>query len=685
MKKKPILGSDARSPDFSSKIYYTNLNMANLQNNPFKLASKFSPTGDQPNAIKQLVKGLKNGDRHQTLLGATGTGKTFTMANVIQEVQRPTLILAHNKTLAAQLCSEFQQFFPENAVGYFVSYYDYYQPEAYIAKSDTYIEKEATINDEITKFRHAATVNLLTRRDVIIISSVSCIYGLGDVAAYEGAAIKIEVGQSYPRKPFLQSLVDIQYHRTTTDLERGKFEVLGDVITIFPPELDTAYQLEFWGDDLEKITEVDAFTGAPITGHDDIMIFPAKHQVTTPETIERTVLQVEKDLEIRLEEMRGAGKNLEAHRLQQRTRYDMEMLRETGYVNGIENYTRYLSGAKEGEPPATLLDYFPEDFVCMIDESHISVPQIGGMFNGNLSRKHSLIEHGFRLPSAMDNRPLRFPEFEEKTGQTIFVSATPGKYEYENTDEKTIVEQIIRPTGLVDPPIEVRSSQYQIDDVLNEVRTTTKEGFRVLITTVTKKSAEDLSEYLIEQGVKAKYLHSEIDTLERIQILTELRQGKIEVIVGINLLREGLDLPEVSKVCILDADKEGFLRSRDALLQVIGRAARNAEGRVIMYADRITKAMDASISETNRRREIQIAYNKKHGITPKTIIKEISDISASLTSDDRRDKYKKLTKKEEIQKLIKKFNDEMDFATQNLDFERAAVLRDEIYELEQKL
>ncbi|NCP66809.1 excinuclease ABC subunit UvrB [bacterium] len=649
----------------------------------FTLASDFKPTGDQPKAIKSLVKGLNNGLRHQTLLGATGTGKTFTMANIINEVQRPTLILAHNKTLAAQLCAEFQQFFPNNAVSYFVSYYDYYQPEAYIARTDTYIEKEATINEEITKFRHAATVNLLTRKDVIIISSVSCIYGLGDVETYEKLALHIKRGEKYPRADFLRSLVDIQFQRVKTDFERGTFEVLGDIITIFPPNSDTAFQLEFWGDDLETITEVDGFTGSTVAVLEECTIFPAKHQVTTADVIEKATYGIEKDLDIRLKELQGMGNNLAAHRLQQRTKYDIEMLREMGYVNGIENYVSYLNKSGAGHPPATLLDYFPKDFMCFVDESHISIPQIGGMFNGNLSRKQSLIEHGFRLPSAMDNRPLKFPEFEQRVKQAIYVSATPGKYEYEQTDKENIIEQIIRPTGLLDPIIEVRPTENQVDNIMEEVTATIKKGDRVLVTTVTKKSAEDLSEYFIEQGLKSKYLHSEIETLERIQILTELRQGKIDVVVGINLLREGLDLPEVSVILILDADKQGFLRSRDSLLQIIGRAARNSHGRVVMYADKMTPAMDAAIGETNRRRTVQEDYNTKHGITPTTIKKSIVDISKDLGGKTR--DFKKVSKKEDVKRMVKELDAEMNLSVENLDFERAALLRDQIMELERKL
>ena len=667
----------------------------------FKLVSDFKPTGDQPAAIENLTKGLQNGLRHQTLLGATGTGKTFAMANIIQKIQKPTLVLAHNKTLAAQLCAEFQQFFPENAVSYFVSYYDYYQPEAYLARTDTFIEKEATINDEIAKFRHAATVNLLTRNDVIIVSSVSCIYGLGDVENYEGLAFKIKPGDKINRVDLMRRLTEIQYQRTRSDLKRGMFEVLGDVLTIFCPHSDNAFQLEFWGDDLDKISEIDAFTGEMIRACDEITIFPAAHEVQTPEKIERACIEIEKDLVVRENELRKLGRPLEAHRLHQRVTYDLEMLRSMGYVNGIENYTRYFSGKNAGDAPETLLDYFPKDFLCFVDESHISIPQIGGMFNGNLSRKENLINYGFRLPSAFDNRPLKFDEFESKISRAIYVSATPGKYEFENTPPENVVEQIIRPTGLLDPEISVRPSTARhfdpkihsiakadavnaIDDVLAQIKQTIAGKDRVLITTVTKKSAEDLSDYLIESGIKAKYLHSEIDTLERIEILTELRSGKIEVVVGINLLREGLDLPEVALICILDADKAGFLRSRDSLLQIIGRAARNEKGRVIFYADFETPAMIESIAETNRRRSIQQKYNEENKITPQTIKKEIVDISRDLTGSRTRN-FDKLTKNDQIQKMIKELNSEMDLCVQNLDFERAAVLRDEVAALEKRM
>ncbi|PID70738.1 excinuclease ABC subunit B [bacterium DOLZORAL124_38_8] len=657
-----------------------------MQNKSFELVSDFAPMGDQPQAIEKLLTGLKNGLRHQTLLGATGTGKTFTMAQVIQATQRPTLILAHNKTLAAQLCNEFQQFFPNNAVSYFVSYYDYYQPEAYVAKTDTFIEKEATINEEINKYRHAATVNLLTRRDTIIVSSVSCIYGIGNKKDYSELAFRIENGRDYARKDFLKKLVDLQYERVKSEFKRGTFEVLGDTVTIFPPNSDSAYQLEFWGDSLDKISEVDGFTNELIAHHDEIVIFPAKHNITQRDKIESICKEIEQELSERLEIMRKDGNVVGAHRLEQRTKYDIEMLREVGYVSGIENYTRYINGSPIGEPPTTLLDYFPDDFLCFIDESHITIPQIGGMFNGNLSRKESLITHGFRLPSAMDNRPLKFEEFEQKIKQAVYVSATPGKYEYEHCDRSDFAEQIIRPTGLVDPRIEVRDSAHAIDDVLQEVKATIKNGARCLITTVTKKNAEDLSDYLIEQGIKTKYLHSDIETLERIEILTELRKGTIDVVVGINLLREGLDLPEVELISILDADKQGFLRSRDALLQIIGRAARNANGRVHMYSHerKITAAMKEAIDETNRRRDKQIAYNTAHGITPQTIFKKITDIADSLGKKETKN-FDKYTRKEQVGAKLVELEMQMDLATQNLDFEQAAILRDEIELLEEKL
>lgn len=650
----------------------------------FKLVSEFKPTGDQPAAIKKLNQGLNDGLRHQTLLGATGTGKTFAMANLIAKQNKPTLILAHNKTLAAQLCAEFQEFFPENAVNYFVSYYDYYQPEAYMPRTDTFIEKEATINEEIAKFRHAATQNLLTRKDTIIVSSVSCIYGIGSREDYENAAFTIKNGSEYPRKEFLKKLVDMRFERVKTDFSRGTFEVLGDIITIFPPNGDLAYQLEFWGDSLDKISEIDAFTSEVFREVDEVTIFPAKHNITSPAKIEQAIGKISSELESREKQLREMGKPLAAHRIHQRTSYDIEMLRETGYISGVENYTRYLNNSKEGEPPTTLIDFFPDDFLCFVDESHITIPQIGGMYNGNLSRKQTLIEHGFRLPSAMDNRPLKFAEFENKIKQAVYVSATPGKYEYANCPEDEIVQQIIRPTGLLDPKIEVRPSKNQIDDLMDELQNTIGAGFRALLTTVTKKSAEDLAEYLVENGIRSKYLHSEIQTFERIEILTELRKGTIDVVVGINLLREGLDLPEVALIGILDADKRGFLRSRDALLQIIGRAARNSEGRVIMYADVMTPAMDEAIDETNRRREIQESYNKKHNITPKTIIKKIVDISKDLSGGKPRN-FEKLTKKDQIGQMVVELEMEMDIATQNLDFERAAALRDQIEELEARL
>jgi len=665
----------------------------------FQLKAPFSPGGDQPEAIKQIVSGLKKGKKHQTILGATGTGKTFTMANIVQEIQKPTLVIAHNKTLAAQLCSEFQEFFPNNAISYFVSYYDYYQPEAYMAKTDTYIEKEATINEEINHYRHAATYNLLTRKDVLIVASVSCIYGLGDVESYEALAITLQKGEVIKRDKLLRKLSDIQYTRAHTDFKQGMFHVLGDTVEVFPPASDMAVRLEFFGDELETITQIDSFTGEVLREQDEIVIFPAKHNVSTEEKVTRACSGIEKELEERIREMHASGRGLEANRLQTRTEYDLEMLKEVGYVNGIENYTRFLGGRKAGDPPATLLEYFPDDFLVLIDESHMTVPQIGAMYEGNLSRKKQLIEYGFRLPSAMDNRPLKFSEFESMAPQMVCISATPGKYEFDKCAQmqkedyydqvteahkkgnrvkmpKNFVEQIIRPTGLLDPVIEIRPTQYQVDDVLEQIRLVKKKNERILVTTLTKKSAENLTDYLTDAGVAVKYLHSDVDTLERIEVLRELREGVIDVVVGINLLREGLDLPEVSLVAILDADKEGFLRSRDALIQTIGRAARNAGGRVILFADRETDSIKQAIAETDRRRSIQKAYNKKHGITPQTIKKAIKNISAQISG--RPDRKGKKVQKDRVRDYIKELDNKMDLAVRNLEFEKAGELRDEI-------
>lgn len=647
---------------------------------PFTLVSPFKPTGDQPKAIEQLVNGLNRGEKHQTLLGATGTGKTFTMANIIQQVQRPTLVLAHNKTLAAQLCSEFQGFFPENAVSYFVSYYDYYQPEAYLPTSDTYIEKDASINEEIAKFRHAATMNLLTRKDVLIVASVSCIYGLGNVEDYEALAFKIERGMPFKRDQLLRRLTDIQYRRSNMDFKQGMYHVLGDTVEIFPPSADTVIRIEMPFDEIELIQEVDSFTGEVLQDLQEVTIFPAAHNVTTKEKIDGAIEGIKAELNIREKELIAAGELVKAERIRARTEYDMEMLRETGYCTGIENYIRYLNSQAPGMPPSTLLDYFPDDFLIIIDESHISIPQIGGMHEGNRSRKQTLIDYGFRLESAMDNRPLRFDEFEERCGQRIYVSATPGKYEFANTDKKNLAEQIIRPTGLLDPVVTVKPSKHQIDDIFEEVQKTLKQGERVLVTTLTKKSAEDLTTFLKDAGHKVRYLHSDVETLERIEILRQLRTGEIDILVGINLLREGLDLPEVSFIAILDADKQGFLRSRDALIQTIGRAARNVHGHVTLYADKMTDAMKAALDETNRRRAIQEAHNKKNGITPLSIIKAVHDIAEEGKALElRRPKYDH-TKipADEKKRLMDELEQQMDLASQNLEFEKAADLRDEI-------
>lgn len=652
--------------------------MPSSKNIPFKLVSKYKPTGHQPQAISGLVKGLKKGVQAQTMLGVTGSGKTFTMANVVAQLNRPTLVLAQNKTLAAQLCNEFREFFPDNEVHYFVSYYDYYQPEAYIANTDTYIEKDASINEEIDRFRHAATHALLTRRDVLIVASVSCIYGLGDVKDYEAAAVTLHVGDEVKRDEFLRKLVDIQYTRAQLDFKRSQFNVLGDTVEIYPPDHDEKIvRLEFFGDELERITLCDHITGECYDDLPEFTLFPAKHAVTTRAKIESSVVEIKKDLDERYAELKKIGKHLEAERLKTKTEYDIEMLMEVGYVSGIENYTRYLSGMQPGQPPNTLLDFFPKDYLLMIDESHVSVPQVGGMHGGNLTRKQNLIEHGFRLPSALDNRPLSFSEFEEKMGQTIFVSATPAAYEFEKSG-KNIVEMVVRPTGLLDPCITVLPKKHQVDTIMKEIQKAVNNKARVLLTTLTKKSAEDMTDFLTEQGVKVRYLHSDVDTMERIEILRDLRLGKFDVLVGINLLREGLDLPEVSTICILDADKEGFLRSTTSLIQIIGRAARNIDGHVFMFADKETKAMRAALDETDRRQAVQKAYNKEHGITPAAIKKAVHDIHAEHEHPEVEKINPKEIPAEEIVHVIGNLEAKMDLAVQNLEFEKAAELRDQV-------
>lgn len=647
---------------------------------PFQLTAPYSPTGDQPEAIAKLVEGIQKGEKHQTLLGATGTGKTFTMANIVQQLQRPTLVLAHNKTLAAQLCNEFQQFFPNNAVSYFVSYYDYYQPEAYMPHTDTYIEKDASINEEIEKFRHAATMNLLTRRDVLIVASVSCIYGLGNVESYEALAITLERGMPMKRDTLLRRLTDIQYRRSNLEFKQRMFHALGDTVEIFPPNGDTVIRIEVPFDEIEVIQEVDSFTGEVLEDLQQVTIFPAAHNVTTKEKIDQAtegILAEMKEVEAAFLKRNEYAK---AERIRTRTEYDVEMLKETGYCTGIENYTRYLEGADPDSPPSTLLDYFPNDFLLFADESHISIPQIGGMYEGNKSRKTTLVEYGFRLPSSFDNRPLRMDEFEERIGQRVYVSATPSKYEYEHTPPARFAEQIIRPTGLIDPQVVVKPSKNQIDDITKEIQETLKRGERVLITTITKRSAEDLTKFLDERGHNVQYIHSDVETLQRIEILRQLRTGEIDILVGINLLREGLDLPEVSFIAILDADKQGFLRSRDALIQIIGRAARNINGHVTLYADKMTDAMKGAIDETNRRRAIQEAYNKKHGITPQTIMKAVHDISEEARKLELRRPKRDHTKipKDEKKRLMVELEEQMELASENLEFEKAADLRDEI-------
>ena len=649
----------------------------------FKIHSKFKPTGDQPEAIDSIVKGMLEDKKYQTLLGVTGSGKTFTMANIIERVQRPTLILAHNKTLAAQLCSEFKEFFPENAVEYFVSYYDYYQPEAYVAQTDTYIEKDASINEEIEKLRHSATSALIERQDVIVVASVSCIYGLGNPEDYKKLTVSLREGMIKDRSSVISQLVDIQYERNDINFVRGTFRVRGDVLDIFPASsTNKGIKVEFFGDEIDRIREFDVLTGNIIGGRKHVSIFPASHFATSKENLERSISQIEFELEERLRELKDEDKLLEAQRLKQRTNFDIEMMREVGYCTGIENYSRILDGRAKGTPPQTLIDYFPDDFLFFVDESHVTLPQIKAMYGGDRSRKTSLVEYGFRLPSAYDNRPLRFEEFEDKLNQVLFVSATPGAYEKEHSEN--IAEQIIRPTGLLDPEIIIRPVKGQIDDLYGEINRTTERGFRTLVTTLTKKMAEDLTKYLKELGVKTTYLHSDIVTMERMKIIQELRKGDFDVLVGINLLREGLDIPEVALVAILDADKEGFLRSETSLIQTVGRAARNSESKVIMYADNMTNSMERTIYETNRRRSIQKLYNEEHNMIPKTIIKEIRDVIEISTVAEDEASYASeassdlLLDKKELAKHITKLEKEMKEAAKDLQFERAAVLRDEI-------
>lgn len=652
----------------------------------FEIKSAFKPTGDQPEAIKQIVTSINNDEKFQTLLGVTGSGKTFTMANIIREIKKPTLILAHNKTLAAQLYSEFKEFFPNNAVEYFVSYYDYYQPEAYVASSDTYIEKDASINDEIDKLRHSATASILERDDVIVVSSVSCIYGIGDPDDYKKLMLSIRTGMEIDRDTLIRKLVDIQYERNDINFVRGTFRVRGDILELFPASDDEkAIRIEFFGDEIDRIVEIDYITGKILGTRNHIAVFPASHYVTTPEKVAHAVEAIEKELAERVQYFKDNDKLLEAQRIEQRTKYDIEMLNEIGTCQGIENYSRHITGREEGEKPYTLMSFFPEDFLLIVDESHVTIPQVRGMYAGDRSRKKSLIDNGFRLPSAYDNRPLNFTEFEENINQVLFVSATPGPYEIEHST--TVAEQIIRPTGLLDPIIEVRPIENQIDNLVGEINKVVEKNERVLITTLTKKMSEDLTNYLKEIGMKVKYLHSDIDTLERTEIIRDLRLGKFDVLVGINLLREGLDIPEVSLVAILDADKEGFLRSETSLIQTVGRAARNAEGRVIMYADKITRSMAATIEETKRRREIQSKYNEENGIVPKTIVKEVRDSIETLKPADEEVVFGIAESEDEyeVQNNIETLQKEMMEAAQNLQFERAAQLRDKIKELEERI
>lgn len=643
----------------------------------FKLVSDYKPTGDQPQAIEKLVDGVNKGYKEQTLLGVTGSGKTFTMANIIAKLNRPTLVLAHNKTLAGQLCAEFKEFFPENAVEYFVSYYDYYQPEAYIATTDTYIEKDSAINDEIDKLRHSATSALSERRDVIIVASVSCIYSLGDPIDYKSMVISLRTGMEKSRDDLIAKLVEIQYERNDINFIRNKFRVRGDIVEIFPVySNDTAIRVEFFGDEIDRISEINALTGAVKNVVSHIAIYPASHYVVSPEKMEEALQKINNEMELQVAEFEKQGKLIEAQRIRQRTEYDMEMLRETGFCKGIENYSAIMSGRKPGEPPFTLLDYFPDDYVLFVDESHVTLPQVRGMYGGDRSRKESLINFGFRLPSAYDNRPLTFDEFYGKTHQKIFVSATPGPFETEKSVQ--VAEQVIRPTGLLDPEISVRGTEGQIDDLISEINMRIEKKERVLVTTLTKKMAENLTDYLSQHGIKVRYMHYDIDTIERMELIRDLRLGEFDVLVGINLLREGLDIPEVSLIAILDADKEGFLRSETSLVQIIGRAARNANGQVIMYADTVTKSMERAIEETYRRREKQIAYNEEHGITPQTITKDVREI-LEISSRDK--SGKKRMSREEKQKLIIRLTEEMKAAAKILEFEHAAYLRDKIEKL----
>ena len=648
----------------------------------FKLHSEYKPTGDQPQAIEYLSKGIEEGKKFQTLLGVTGSGKTFTMANIIQKVQKPTLVLAHNKTLAGQLYSEFKEFFPENNVEYFVSYYDYYQPEAYIASSDTYIEKDSSVNDEIDKLRHSATASLFETRDVIIVASVSCIYGLGDPIDYENMIISLRPGMQKTRDEILRKLIKMQYTRNEMDFKRGTFRAKGDIIEIYPSDKgESAIRVEMWGDEIEKISEINPLTGKAIGTRQHVMIFPNSHYVTTSEKMERAITTIEKEMEEQVKYFKSQNKLIEAQRIEERTNFDIEMMKETGFCQGIENYSRHISGREPGSPPFTLFDYFPDDFLLLIDESHATIPQVRAMYNGDRARKESLVKYGFRLPSAFDNRPLKFSEFEERINQCVFVSATPSDYEKEHS-KNNVVEQIIRPTGLLDPKIEVKPIANQIDDLIEQIKIRTEKNERILVTTLTKKMAEDLTSYLAGIDIKVRYMHSDIKALERMEIIRDLRLGKFDVLVGINLLREGLDIPEVSLVAILDADKEGFLRSERSLIQTIGRAARNTEGKVIMYADELTESMEKAITETNRRRSIQQKYNEENGITPKTISKSIREIIKATQVEDIKHEYN-INNEESIEDIINKLTTEMLKHAAAMEFERAAELRDKIKELEQ--